>query len=154
MERPLHSDTLKEAREAIQTALILYPKTPAIQIAETMYQDRDEFAEALSAILLKDFYRHGIVAERRKQASEQRAQFLLPGFEHLPVIITGYKGKRVKLLDANISSVRTYCWMLGKAAAARVKNDAKLEEARALLRKMKARKDPGVTVREVILIDA
>jgi hypothetical protein len=44
--------------------------------------------------------------------------------------------------------------MLGKAAAARVKNDAKLEEARALLRKMKARKDPGVTVREVILIDA
>jgi hypothetical protein len=154
MERPLHQDVLQEAREVIENEVILNPKMPAIQLAETIYRGRPEFTESLSEILLKDFYRRGILAERRKKVAKERTQFLLPGFEHLPVTITGYRGKRIRLLDANISGVRSYCWKLGKAASERVRRDPKLKEARTLLRKMKARRDPGITVREVLLIDA
>jgi hypothetical protein len=82
-----------------------------------------------------------------------RAQLRLPGFEHLPQRITGFGGKRIRLLNANYTGVRAYFRSLMRDHKARLRNDPKVKEAKALMEQLRkrARTDRRFTVRELFL---
>ncbi len=110
----------------------------------------------LSGFLVRNFYVNAIQAERRRQsAATAKAQPMLPGFEHLPARIA-IAGKRVALLTANFSTIKAYYWSLMKKHTERKRNDPKIIEAKRLLDEMtkRAPNDKGITVREVLLMDA
>ena len=144
-----------QALGAVEDALILNPKMPAVQLAELLIENADEdITRGLHLILERQFYRRAIRAHRMKQSAAARAQLALPGFEHLPLNITGPKGAPIPLLDANTRAVRQYLRGLMKDHRDRRRTDPKIQEAQALLAKMqKAAKDEqGITVRQVLLL--
>lgn len=142
----------QETVRLIENALIASPKTPALELAESVASELDR--DALFALAVQPLA--ALIRKARAKRSDQSDQPLLPGFEHLPRRITiPASGSRVQLLSANTSGVREYCRVLMKRHRDRRKNDPKVKEAYALLARMQraARKDKGITVREVLLID-
>jgi hypothetical protein len=153
MVQPHHADALKEARANVADALILYPDTPAVQLAEILIRETDpELSQALKNALTRLFYLSAIRSQRRKQTAEQ---YRLPGFEHLPREIPGRDGTRLALLEANYRRVREYSWSLKRNAFDKIPESAKIKEAKALMEKMQrhARTEKGITVRQVLLLE-
>jgi hypothetical protein len=145
-----------EALARVEDALILHPKMPAVQLAEILIENADDdTATALRIILERQFYLHAIRSYRIKQAAKNRAQLLLPGFEHLPVTIPSPKGIEIKLLDANTHAVRQYYRSLMKEHRERKLADPRIKEALALLQKMEAAShtEKRITVRQVLLLE-
>ncbi len=150
-------DVLSQARNAVEYLNSHHPKLPVGELAELLSAATDpEIAPALDAILRNDFYVSATMAHRRKLAAANRAQSLLPGFEHLPLKIPLSENTRVRLMDANLTGVRLYYRSLMKAHRNRRRNDPKIKEAKALLDLMtaRARTERGITVREVVLLEA
>jgi hypothetical protein len=148
--------TLKEARSVVENALILNPTMPAAQLAHLLFQhSASELAESLNAVLAQEFYAHTIRAMRRKQATADRLQFALPGCEHLPLKIPGPKGMPIRLLDANVSTIKEYYWSLMRKYSDRKRSDPKIKETKALLEKMQAASETEkrITVRQVLLLE-
>ncbi len=148
-------DLLSLARSAVADALILMPKIRAADLAEALLNNRLDFQPALNDLLAREYYVHLCYAERLRQALANRAQLLLPGFEHLPLKVKGPKGKLLPLLDANYTCVRAYYRSLTTGHDARKNNDPRVKECKALLEKMarRCRTEKRITVREVVLID-
>ena len=144
-------------QELVAQGLITNPNMPAIQLAGMLVEEADpELSANLSGFLVRNFYVNAIQAERRRQsAATAKAQPMLPGFEHLPARIA-IGGKRVALLTANFSTIKAYYWSLMKKHTERKRNDPKIIEAKRLLDEMtkRAPNDKGITVREVLLMDA
>jgi hypothetical protein len=158
LDRPVQENPLHEAREAVLNALITNPKTPATELANIIVQNVDlVLLEALKDVLVLDFLKKTVRAERRKQTATDRAQLRLPGFELMPQTIqTEANGPRIELADAIYREVRAYCKLLGKRQTIQARNNAKLKQARALRDKMQqyAKNEPGITVRQVLLLEA
>ncbi len=149
-------DALKHVKDAVANALILHPDMPAIHLAEVLMKDEEpEVGEQLSEILKRDFYVRAVLADRRARAAANRAQAILPGFEHLPLRIRTPKGARVRLMDANYTAVKSYYWSLMASHTSRKRNDPKIKEAKKLLETMRkrSRTERGITVREVFVLD-
>lgn len=149
------ADTILLARQAVTDALILMPKIRAADLAEALLNNSYDFQPALNEILARNFYIAAANTQRREQAASNRAQLRLPGLEHLPLKIPVANGKRIRLLNANREGVRAYYWSLMKKHSDRKRSDPQIIEAKALLNEMTraARKDKGITVREVLLLD-
>jgi hypothetical protein len=155
--QPYQNQILKDAREAVADAVLLYPEMPVSELVELMSTETVTTNDRmlLSAVLLRRFYASAIRAERRKKAAASRAQLLLPGFEHLPINIPTRQGPRLALLDANYRRVRDYYWSLKRRHSERERNDPRIKEAKMLMDLMQKRagNDERITVREVILLD-
>ena len=147
---PSGESVLAEARQAVKDALILNPNMPAVQLAEMLRRSKLDFAPSLHDILESQFYAREARRERRKQTAADRAQYLLPGFEHLPVKIGG-----TPLLDLNYTGIRAYYRALSVKADAAKQNNPKLREAKALMEKMRRHNEAekGITVRQVLLLE-
>lgn len=146
------SDTLVQAYQQAADESTIHPEMSANDLADVLSQQSQP---KLAVILLRKFYATAIRAERRKQSAADRAQYLLPGFEHLPLKISTRDRKKLNLLDANYRRVRDYYWLLKRRQSDRNGNDRKIAEAKALMDLMQkhAAKDERITVREVILLD-
>lgn len=156
--QPSRDDPFTLARAAVADALILNPTIGPAAMADVLLNESPEFQQELMDMLARNFYISAWHAAKRLQAAAARAPRLLPGFEHLPLKVPGAKtkeGKQLLLLDANYTRVRAYYRSLTTGHDARKKNDPRVIEAKALLEKMRkrSRKDKGITVREVVLID-
>jgi len=154
-ERPLLENVFQEAREQAINALIERPNAPAAELAIICLQNVDPaILEPLKELLVLDFFRRTLRAERRKQATATRQQLMLPGFEALPQVLpVSKKGPPIRLMDARYADLRAYCWLL--ASKERQKKNSKLKQAEALRDKMKehASREPGITVRQVLLLE-
>lgn len=157
LDRSVRQNPLQEAREAVLNALISNPETPAAELANILVQTvESDVTEAVKDVLLFNFFRKTIRAERRKQHTTDCTQFTLPGFELIPKTIqTEENGPRIQLPNAIYREIRAYCKLLGKRAETQVRNSAKLKQARALRDKMQqyAKDEPGITVRQVMLLE-
>jgi hypothetical protein len=144
--QPSRVNVLAEARERVKDAMLIYPNTPNLALATILSTDASDFTKE---ILAEEFYMREIRARRRKKSAEDRAQYLLPGFEHLPLKI----GPDA-LLDLNYTGVRKYYRSLVVTAEAKIQNAPKIKEAKALMEKMRKhpRRNKGITVREVVLL--
>jgi hypothetical protein len=139
----------KMVAEAISTPL------PVVALAETLIGTGPaDFSTALNRFLARQFWIREIRIARRQLARD--AQLRLPGFDHLPLTIPGTKGKPIRLMDASYSRVRAYYRSLMQSHVARRRNDPKIKEVRLLMEKMRkrARRDKGITVQEVLVLDA
>lgn len=147
---------IAQARETVENALLINPKMPAHLMVDMLMESAEsELTVRLHVILERQFYLKAIRAQRWKQAAAQRAQLKLPGFEHLDQHIPGPTGTPIRLLDANTRAVRQYCRLLMKAHRERKQTSPKIQEAFALLEKMRAasRTERGITVRQVLLLE-
>lgn len=156
-ERPLPENVFQEAREQAINALIECPNAPAAALAIICFQNVDPaILEPLKEVLVLDYFRRTIRSVRRKQTVANRQQLALPGFELMPQVLpVSKKGPPVELMDARYADLRAYCWMLANKDRERLRNNPKLKQAEALRDKMKehAHREPGITVRQVLLLE-
>jgi hypothetical protein len=154
MAQPSQDDPFILARAAVANAMILKPKARAVELAEALLNESLEFQRDLNEALARNFYIAAYNVERRKRAAANRAQFALPGFEHLPLKIPSANGAPMRLLDANLRRVRDYYRSLTKGYDKRKKDDPRVKEAKALMQKLQKRSgtEKGITVRQVLLI--
>ena len=144
---------LNRARSAVAQALQKYPVLSARELADKLKSSGGDYVAELLDLLLTDFY---IRALRREQSIAEIGQLRLPGFDHLPAKIPGPKNQLVPLGKATYTRVRAYYWSLRKAYDTRKKNDLRILELKRLMDMMqkRVRRDPQVTVQEVLVIDA
>lgn len=152
---PSQDDPFVLGRAAVKDAMILRPKIRAADLAEALLNNSFEFQPSLNDLLARNFYIAAFNVEKRKQAAAARAQRVLPGFEHLPLRVPNSKGKQRPLLEANYTRVRAYYRSLTTGHDKRKRDDPRVIEAKALMEKMRkrSRREKGITVREVVLID-
>lgn len=151
------AELTSEFQHEIESLTILEPKLPAHGIAAQAIQEAEpELVSELSGHLLLSFAIRLVRIERAKQSRERHEQLSLPGFEHLPERITVTDKKRVYIQEATYTDLREYVRRLSNRYRDRMRNDPKLADGRALLKRIARynRKTPGIKVKEVMLRDA
>jgi hypothetical protein len=96
----------KTALDLIDNGLILNPELPAEILANQLIDEaEDTFREEYGHALLVIAFARMIRADRMKRARIQRPA----GYEHLPLWIRLYNGKRVRLDRATRKHVKEFC---------------------------------------------
>lgn len=133
--------------QQVENALILYPDLPSIQVAEQLISslEVDQLRQVALAPVLK-----AVRAIRARLKG--REQPTLPGFDRLPTFVLDWQKRKRSILNATCWDIECYVRRLGGSYLKRKRNDARLKEAKDLLKKMRAasRKKRGVTVGEVL----
>jgi hypothetical protein len=141
MPKPLMSvgDLEKRSAEFVEELTILEPRLPAPLVAERIVSEADpEFLGELARALHLAYFTR---LARIQHAKQRRAlNPPLPGFEHLPRRIPGYRGKLVDTLRAGPGPVRRYAARLRRQFARRGREradtDTRVIEATKLYERM------------------
>lgn len=125
------------------------PGIPIEHHARRLISEETELIEALTPVWqLREVMR--ILRAKRSDLSRrhrEQEQYLLPGFERLPMRIAGLDGRRNQLANATYKELRAYLAVLHK----RHRDNAQITQVKALLELVEKykHKTPKITVREV-----
>jgi hypothetical protein len=134
-----------EVLEVVKNALILYPKLPAAQLADLVFQESVE----LGSVLLTRYLVRLINAGRREARAKPETEPMFPGLEHLPQRIVTPEGKRPLLAKATATEIRTYVKSLNEKHRERI---AELQELLKIMGKYITH-NRGITPAEVARLE-
>jgi hypothetical protein len=136
-----------------ENMLILHEDLPSIQVAEKLILSMsvDELRQACMAPALK-----AVITVRSRLKKKEHEQQALPGFERMPLFVLDSKKRRRSILNATCWDIGRYVYRIGGSYQKRKRNDARLKQAKELLKKMRAasKRNRGITVGEVLGLTA
>jgi hypothetical protein len=150
------AELFAELRDNLSNAKILNPNMRLTELAAALVQEADsELRDRLFPILLYRCYMRLGQAARKQNFSQNDAQQVLPGFEHLPSTIPTRDGKFVELLEANYRRLRDFYNSLIRKYLDMARADPQVQETRRLMLRIQPRaaKEEGITVRQVLLLE-
>jgi len=154
----------QQVKEAIQACTnyvrdAILPNNPESAVSEAeriiwlLYREDPATASMVREHAFVQFVAKLIDAERRQSKKSRSranpAQLRLPGFEALPVYIEVFN-ERVALRKAVYHQVREFLSVLIRKHRAEAEKDLELQQARALVAKMKAYPERAATVERVL----
>jgi hypothetical protein len=136
---------LRLLEKAVETAIYENRRDmPLMELRDQIWTDQAEIVQVLSPFWERAQILHMIRKARRKLNPPE--QFLLPGFEALPLVFRVEK-RKLHLAQATQSDLQAYL----DAMQRQIHEDARVSQIKKLLQLVAkyARKEPEITVREV-----
>jgi len=142
----------RTAAELIENGIVLEPDLPAEILADKLIDEAEPaFIAELGRSLIVGQWTKKIRAARAAKAVKE-AQARPKGFEHLPLRIPIYGGKKVLWYKANAKQLGQFCSIRSRQHGSRKKNDLALKEGRKLRDRVRKRSKlhRGITAGEVL----